>query len=160
MKLEIITHLLSSLLDHTARKTIFFSQTSWKDGLSKKNAAGIWSFWHYRERRYFFFPKIWSYPLYGKWKMIFLIKIHGSIFSSNVLKRWSFEKGLPETWSFLYHLEGCYFFGNIFFPWTENGRWSFSRNTWKYDIFCVHLQVLQTWRYTPLPKRIKDDLIP
>ena len=60
----------------------------------QKNCAGIWSFLYYRERWYFFFPKIWSYTLDGKWKMIFLKKIHGNmIFSSNFLKRWSFQKG-------------------------------------------------------------------
>ena len=59
-----------------------------------KNRAGIWSFSHYWERSCFFFPKIWSYTLDGKWKMIFLKKIHGNmIFSSNFLKRCSFQKG-------------------------------------------------------------------
>ena len=58
---------------------IFFFQTSWKDNLSKKNCAEIWSFL-YRERWYFFFSKIWSYPLDGKWKMIFLKKWKYDIF--------------------------------------------------------------------------------
>ena len=41
----------------------------------------------------FFFPKIWSYTLDGKWKMIFFKKIHGNIiFSSDLLKIWSFQK--------------------------------------------------------------------
>ena len=40
----------------------------------QKSCAGIWSFLYYRERWYFFFPKIWSYTLDGKWKMIFLKK--------------------------------------------------------------------------------------
>ena len=53
---------------------IFFFQTSWKDGLSKKDHAGIWSFLYYRERWYFFSSKIWSYSLGGKWKIIFLKK--------------------------------------------------------------------------------------
>ena len=40
------------------------------------------------------------------------------------------------TWSFLYYLERWYFFPKnmIFFPWAESERWSFSGNTWKYDI--------------------------
>ena len=68
----------------------------------QKNRAGIWSFLYYRERWYFFFPKIWSYTLDGKWKMIFLKKIHGNmIFSSNVLKRWSFQKGPRRDMIFL-----------------------------------------------------------
>ena len=65
----------------------------------QKNCAGIWSFMYYRERWYFFFPKIWSYTLDGKWQMIFLKKIHGNIvFSSNFLKRWSFQIGPCIIW--------------------------------------------------------------
>ena len=35
------------------------------------------------------------------------------------------------------------------------GKWErpFSRNTWNYGIFCVHVQVLQTCRHAPLPKK-------
>ena len=40
----------------------------------KKNCTGIWSFLYYWERWNFFFPKIWSYSLDKKWKMIFLQK--------------------------------------------------------------------------------------
>ena len=44
----------------------------------------------------FFYPKIWSYSLEWKWKMIFLKKIHENmIFSSNVMRRWSFQKQFP-----------------------------------------------------------------
>ena len=41
----------------------------------------------------------------------------------------------------------------IFFPWVGSERLPFSRNTRKYDIFCVHVQVLQTWRHAPLSKK-------
>ena len=42
----------------------------------------------------FLFPENMILPPDGKWKMIFLKKIHRNmIFSSNVLKRWSFQKG-------------------------------------------------------------------
>ena len=68
----------------------------------QKNCTGIWSFLYYQERWYFFFPKIWSYSLDTKWKMIFLKKIfRNMIFSSNVLKRWSFQKIRTWTCSFL-----------------------------------------------------------
>ena len=40
-----------------------------------------------------------------------------------------------------------------FFPWAERERWPFSKNTWKYDIFCIHERVLQTWRHAPLSKK-------
>ena len=41
---------------------------------------------------------------------------------------------------------------DIFFM---GGKWErpFSRNTWNYGIFCVHVQVLQTCRHAPLPKK-------
>ena len=43
--------------------------------------------------------------------MIFLKKMHGNmIFSSNVLKNWSFRKNWDGIWSFLYHEERWYFF--------------------------------------------------
>ena len=46
---------------------------------------------YYQERSCLFFPKMWSDTLDGKWKMIFLKKIHGNMtFSSNFLKRWFF----------------------------------------------------------------------
>ena len=41
--------------------------------------------------------------------------------------------------------DGIFFPENmIFFPWAESERRSFSGNTWTYDIFCVHVWVLQT----------------
>ena len=125
-----------------------------------KNLTGTWSFLYYQERSYLFFLKIWSYTLGGKWKMIFLKKIHGNmIFSSNFLKRWSFQKGRAVTWSFLYSLERWYFFPeNIFFPWAEGERWHSSVNTWKYDSFCVHVRVLQTWSHASLSKKSKTVL--
>ena len=68
----------------------------------QKNRAGIWSFLYCRESTCFFFPKIWSYTLDGKWKMIFLKKIHGNmIFFSNFLKGWSFQKGPRKDMIFL-----------------------------------------------------------
>ena len=77
----------------------------------QKNSIGIWSFLYYQEKWYFFFPKILSYRLDGKWKMIFLEKINGNMkFSCNVLKRWSFQKNHTGIWSFFYFLEIWYFF--------------------------------------------------
>ena len=77
----------------------------------QKNSTGIWSFWYHQKGWYFFSPKIWYYSLGGKWKMIFLKKIHGNmIYSSNVPKRWSFQKNCTGIWSFLYHEERWHFF--------------------------------------------------
>ena len=53
--------------------------------------------------------------------MIFLRKTnkkhtHGNmIFSSGVLKRWSFQKNCSGTWSFLYYLERWVFFPKIWY---------------------------------------------
>ena len=55
----------------------------------QKNCAGIWSFLYYQEGWYFFFQKIWSNSLDGKWKMIFFKNM---TFSSNALKRLFFQK--------------------------------------------------------------------
>ena len=81
-----------------------------------KNCARIWPFLlYYLERLNFFFPKIWSYSLDRKWKMIFLKKIHGNIFSSNAPKRWSFQK--KSRW-------------NITFPVLSRKMVFFSRKIW------------------------------
>ena len=58
-----------------------------------------------------------------------------------------FNKGRDGTWPFLYYLEERWYFfpeNMIFFPCAGSERWLFSRNTWKYDIFCVHVRLLQT----------------
>ena len=132
---------------HCKESQIFYFLNILKRWSFQKDCTGIWSFLYYQERRYFFFPKIWSYSLDRKCKMIFLKKIHGNmIFSPNFLKRWSFQKNCTGIWSFLYFLEIWYSFFNrkydIFF-WTENERLSFSRNTWKYDIFSIYVHMLQ-----------------
>ena len=121
---------------HCTENHIFFFQTSWKDGISKKKkCAGIWSFLYYRERWYFFFPKIWSYTLDGKWKMIFLKKYKEIWYFLQTLKRWSFQKGPRRHMIFLVLSGKMVFFDEnmIFFPWAESERRSFSGNTWKHD---------------------------
>ena len=71
----------------------------------------MWSFLYYRERWYFFFPKIWSYTLDGKWKMIFLKKYTEIwYFLQTFWKDGLSKKGRAGTWSFLYYLERWYFF--------------------------------------------------
>ena len=58
----------------TARKTIFSFFKCSKKMVFPKNRSVIRSFLYYRERWCFFFQKISSYFLEGKWKMIFLKK--------------------------------------------------------------------------------------
>ena len=66
-----------------------------------------------------------------------------------------FKKGRAGTWSFLYYLERQYFFSRKHDIFSVGGKWGwpFWRNTWKYDIFCVHVRVLETWRHAPQSKK-------
>ena len=70
-------------------------------------------------------------------------KIPGNIiFSSNVLKRLSFQNIRAWTRSILKYLQRWYFFFSKYMKfvlWVENERrWSLSKNTWQYDIFCIY----------------------
>ena len=70
-------------------------------------------------------------------------KVPGNIiFSSNVLKRLSFQNIRAWTRSILKYLQRWYFFFSKymkFFLWVENERrWSLSKNAWQYDIFCIY----------------------
>ena len=82
----------------------------------------------------FLFPKIWSYTLDGKWKMIFLKKKHGNmIFSLNLLKIWSFQR-VPHRHMIFLVLSGkvVSFSRNMtFLPWAESEKRPFPGNTWK-----------------------------
>ena len=76
-------------------------------------------------------------------------------FLQTLQKEGLFKKGRTGTWSFLCYLERWYFFpkNTIFFCWAGSQRWSFPRNTWKYDIFCVQVWGLKTWCHDLLPKK-------
>ena len=89
---------------HCTEKHIFFFQTSWKDGLSKKLCWNMISL-VLSEKIIFLFPEnMISYP---RRKMKDDLsqknpKKHGNmIFSSNFLKRWSFWKGSRRHMIFL-----------------------------------------------------------
>ena len=56
------------------KKSYFAFPNVLKNDLSDKNRTGIWSFFCYQERWHFLFPKIWSYSLDRKWKIIFFKK--------------------------------------------------------------------------------------
>ena len=83
--------------------------------------------------------------------MIFLKKIHGNMIFLQIPRKNRLSKknraGMP---SFLYYLQRRGFFSGKYdiVNWTENERWSFSRNTWKYDIFCTYIWMLQIWYST------------
>ena len=109
---------LFMLLRNTAQKTKFsFSKRREMMVFPKKS---LWNliFLVLSGNMIFLFPENMILPLDRKWKMIFLKKVHGNmIFSSIVLKRWSFQKGPRRDRIFLV-LPGKV----VFFPWSENER--------------------------------------
>ena len=153
---------LFQLCLHCTKNHIFFFKIFRKVGLSKKNT---WKydiffkcFWKIVSPKKLHWNMIYLAVLSGK--VIFLFpgnrilffrrkikddlskKIHGNMtFSSNVPKRWSFHKKSHWNMIFLVLSGKMGFFSEnmIFFLWTENERWSFPRNTWKYDIFCIYV---------------------
>ena len=86
-------------------------------------------------------------------------KIHGNIFSSNVLKRWSFQKGPRRDMIFLVLSGKVVFFHrkNGIFSRTENKR---ERETTFLKKYTETWYFLFDMLHAPLPKRIKDDPIP
>ena len=126
---------------------IFFFQTSWKDGLWKKMCWCMISL-VLLGKMVFLFPENMILHLRRKMKDDLSHKIYGStIFCSNVLKRWSLEKNRTGIRSFLYYLERWYFFSEcMFFNWTRNERWFFSRNTRKFDTFSKCSEKMVFWK--------------
>ena len=90
---------------------IFFFQTSWKDGLSKKSSWYM-IFLVLLGRMISLFPtNMILYLLGGKWKMIFLKKYTEKWYFLQVFwKDGLFKRDCAGTWSFLYYLERLYFF--------------------------------------------------
>ena len=135
--------------EHCTENHIFLFRMSWKDGFSKKNCAGIWSFLYYWERWYFFFPKIWSYTLDGKWKMIFLKKYTEIWYFLQAFWKYGLSKRCHEgTWSFLHYLERWVFFLKTWFflPWEESERRPFPvGNTWRHDASPSEKKKQETW---------------
>ena len=114
---------------------ILFFKPKMKDDLSQKNTWKCNSFFRCSEKMTFLFPE--NMILFFRWKM-------KMIFLKKYMEIWYFlqmpqkdclskKKNHAWIWSLLYYLE------NIFFLWSKNGRWSFSRNTWKYNIFCIYV---------------------
>ena len=103
----------------------------------------------------FLFPENRILHLDEKWKMIFLKK---NTWKYDIFVKCSekmvYSIKLHRNMIFLVLSEKVVFFSqkHDFFLWTENERWSFSRKTWKYDFFCIYVQVLQTLNHAPLPK--------
>ena len=146
----------------TARETTFsFCRRPEKMVFPKKLH---WNFMYYQERWYFIFPEIWSYPLNEKKiskKTCDLKKKYIWYFLQMFWKDCLFKKLRWNMISCIIWKDRIFFPENvIFFLWTGGERRSFSRNTWRCDILCKYVQVLQTWHHASLPKKIKYDFIP
>ena len=102
LKIELAIFKEKQILSNTARKTIFsFSKRPEEMVFPKKSRWNL-IFLVLSGNMIFLFPENMMLPPDGKWKLIFLKKIHGNmIFSSNVLKRWSFQKGPSRDMIFL-----------------------------------------------------------
>ena len=88
--------------------------------------------------------------------MIFLKKIHGNMtFSSNFLKRWSFQNGPCRGMIFLV-LSGkivFFFLKHDIFSWGRKWEMAFLKKYMGIWYFLCNVQVLQTWCPAPLPKK-------
>ena len=140
----------------TARKTIFsFSRRPEKMFFPKKSRCNMIFLVLLRKIKLLFLENM-ILTLGRKWKMIFFKKKYKEIwyFLQAHRKEGLLRRGCAGTWSFLYYLKGWYIFSwkHDIFSWAESQRWLFSRNTWKYDIFCVHVWVLQAWCHAPCQK--------
>ena len=138
---------------YTARKTIFsFSRRSEKMVFPKKLRWNM-IFLVLLGKMTFLFPE--NMILYLRRKM------KDDLSQKNTRKYDIFfklaQKMVFRTLFFMYYLERWYFFPEkmIYFPRAESERQSFSGNIWKYDIFFVHVRVLQTWCHAPLLKKLK-----
>ena len=112
---------------HCTENHIFFFQTSWKDGFSKKSRwiLKIWFSLYYQER-WFFFPENMILAPDGKWKMVFLKKNRQKydIFFK-CFEKMLFSKRIAPGYDLSCTIwKGGVFFPEnlVFFPWMENKR--------------------------------------
>ena len=141
-----------TVYSHCTENHIFFFRASWKDSLSKKNRAGIWSFLYYWEIWYFFFPKIWSYLQTENERWPFSKKKKKNTRKYEIFfkcsEKMDSSKRTVRDLIFLVLSGKVVFFSQsmVFFPWTKNeGGMTFLKRyteTWYFllDIFHVVLQ--------------------
>ena len=73
-------------------KSYFLFPNVLKRWYFQKNCTGRWPLLYYQERWYFLFPKISSYSIDGKWKMIFLKKYMEIWYSFKCFEKMVFPK--------------------------------------------------------------------
>ena len=110
----------------------------------QKNRTGIWSFLYYRERSCFFFSENIILHLGRKMKDDFSQKNRWKydIFFK-LSEKMVFSKRVAPEHPCIIWKDGTFLPKKYFFPRAGSERWLFSRNTWKYDIFCVRARVLE-----------------
>ena len=137
-------------------KPYFLFPDALKRWYFQKNRSGIWSFLYYRERQYFFFQKIWSYILGGKWMLIFLkndTRKNGIFFKLSEKMVFSNKATLGHGLS-LSSRKVVFFLSKTFF-FSLGRKWevTFLKKYMEIWYFLCTLRVLQTWRHAPLSKR-------
>ena len=125
---------------HAARKIVFsFSTRPEKMVFTKKSRWNIIFLVLLRKIMFLFLENI-ILTLGGKWQMIFFKKNtrkYDIFFRSSEKKVFSKRAAPGHDLSFIMWKDGFFFPKTIFFLWAGSQRWRLSRNTWKYDIFCV-----------------------
>ena len=130
------------LYNHCTENHIFLFQKSWKDLLSKKIALE-YDLSCLIGKDYISFSR--KHILFFRWKM------KDDLSRKKYMETWYFLQmfwkddllkkiALGYVISCIIWKDGISFPENlIVFLWTENEKWSFSRNAWKYDIFCIYI---------------------
>ena len=92
--------------------------------LLSAKCTGIWSFLYYQEDVLFLFPENMILMFRHKRKDDLSQKNTGNIFSSDVLKRWSFQKIHAWTWSF-FVISGkmVFLFSRKYYIFCLGGKW-------------------------------------
>ena len=179
---NMITLVLSGKLIFLFPENIFlFFRRKMKDDISQKNTWKCDIFFKCSEKMVF--PKkialehdlscfiIWKmiflFPenivlFFRRKMMIFLKKVHGNIFSSNVLKRWSFQKKSCWNMIFLVLSGKVVFFAKKiwYFFFGQNMKDYLSQVIHGNMIFSVYMYKCYNYDILLLQKKIKDNLLP
>ena len=109
----------------------------------------------------FLFSENMILHLDGKWKIISLKKIDGNvIFSSNLLKRWSFQEGTRQDLSCIIWKDGL-FFPKTWYFWYYKCKITFLKKCMEiWHFLCTWTGVKNVVSRPATKKIIKDGLIP
>ena len=102
---------------HSLHEKSYFFPNALKRWYFEKDSTGIWPFLYYQERWYFIFPKISSYSLDGKWKM--MIQKKKNSWKYDIFLKCSGNIVFPKKshWNIIFPLLS----GKMFF--SSDGKW-------------------------------------